>query len=63
MGAAIDRTEPGPLGWTALEAWSFLGGWFPERLPLFGQLRELPDVHELMELIMHVRDAINEMRN
>jgi hypothetical protein len=52
--------EPGPpdvLEARALHCWSFMGGWHPERLPVYVALHDVDDLAAVMEAVVAIRDA------
>ena len=40
----------------ASHCWRFCGGWFPERLLIYGALYPVDDWHLLIELLQTIRD-------
>lgn len=61
MGALLE--QPRPLSEHAAEAlacWRFLGGWQPERLPVWLALHPADDVDALVRRLEAIRDAREE---
>lgn len=60
MGLEDLIEQPEPLSvsqYEALRCWAFLGGWYPERLPLWLALYPCQDVSALVERLLAIRDA------
>lgn len=61
MGRLIE--QPRPLSEGAAEAlacWKFLGGWQPERLPIWLALHPTDDIEALVLRLEAIRDARDE---
>ena len=46
-----------------LHCWTFLGGWRPERLPLYAELYGIDDWDLMIELLLVLRTALAEKPN
>jgi|GEM_PF-4798082 len=44
----------------AIHAWNFLDGWNPCNLPVYLAFHRVPDIDLLVNLLMEIRDALNE---
>ena len=44
----------------ASNAWNWLGGWYPERLPVYLALYPCNDVHALVARLLVLRDACSK---
>lgn len=40
-----------------VHAWQWMGGWCPERLPIYLALHPMDDVETLMHLLLVIRDT------
>jgi hypothetical protein len=49
--------EPDELEARALHCWHFMGGWHPERLPIYAALHDVDDLGALVEMALAIRDA------
>lgn len=53
-----EELEPPISGAQQVEhCWHFLGGWYPERLPIFLALNDVDDVDHLVAGLMALRDG------
>jgi hypothetical protein len=52
-----DPPPPGPDEIRALHCWGFLGGWHPERLPMYDALYGVDDFDLMIELLLLLRNA------
>ena len=61
MGGFADLVEapgaPDELEARALHCWNFMGGWHPERLPVYAALYDVDDIGAVVEATVAIRDA------
>ena len=59
LGLLVSGERPRLNGKAAIasKAWNWLGGWYPERLPVYLALYPCDDVHGLVARLVVLRDA------
>lgn len=58
LGALLESPRPlSPEAMDALACWRFMGGWCPERLPLWLALNPCADIEALLRRLEAIRDA------
>ena len=62
LGLLVDVERPKLSGQAlvASSAWNWLGGWYPERLPMYLALYPCDDVHALVARLLVLRDACSK---
>jgi hypothetical protein len=61
MGALLEPAKPLTAEQVeALACWRFLGGWYPERLPLWLALHPTDDIEALICRLEAIRDAVDD---
>lgn len=64
LGDLIAEPEPPTADeLMVLHCWAFLGGWQPERLPLYEELFGIDDWDLMIELLLALRTALADKSN
>ena len=63
MGFVAEPEQPNADELAVLHCWAFLGGWRPEKLPLYECLYGIDDWDLMIELLLTLRTALAEKTN
>jgi hypothetical protein len=59
LGAIVHEPDPyTPASHLAVDCWLYLGGWHPERLPLYLAGQRIGDLAGLVQGLITIRDTI-----